>query len=589
MGSKQYATKENVALSTQQHAPPAVVPQLPQVQPQPIEVKSNEEGFAEHAERLRKFQRLGNSMIQMGPPRFDKDMTSSVQPKPLIQRKLTIGDPGDKYEQEADRVASQVVQQINTLTSLYKYQGQSIQTDKEYEGMQLNGFGAVNLRRQAIASGEASTNLESLINDSRGSGQPLNAGLQQSMGQEIRADFSGGWGHTDARANLINQSIKASKITTVQDAIFRQGENTSEGTPQRSIKDGRIHGITDSVIQRKSDKPLPDNEKKAIHRLRGSQPLDQLKNEVTETSGFLKKLVITAKISGEPTKSDFEHVVNSELFAGIRKVSKNGTITMEYDDFWDVLLYNEANKKAWLMSNSNSKLSWIYLDKDEKKERKLMVDNVARGTHWNVGEYDGVDGVETLKGFGVSKLLEFIILPKVEKDVQEEKDYWMLGRESHGFIEPYIESISKFIGGYIPISWVSEYLNGPYKAEMKDHWSELIGGHIINKETVELTKPFLEWYWKKILKPENSKKRYSISKENLNTEGIEGWQKEWSSMITDLQKSPLVVLMVALKHPVSDIKQILEETKITNLSYKQMDNYNLNWPRPSGLTKLIEV
>ncbi len=31
-----------------------------------------------------------------------------------IQAKLTIGQPNDKYEQEADRVALQVVNQINT-------------------------------------------------------------------------------------------------------------------------------------------------------------------------------------------------------------------------------------------------------------------------------------------------------------------------------------------------------------------------------------------------------------------------------------------------------------------------------------------
>ncbi|MDD1416787.1 hypothetical protein MEN41_19835, partial [Dolichospermum sp. ST_con] len=35
----------------------------------------------------------------------------------LVQAKLTVNQPGDKYEQEADRVASQVVQQINNPVS----------------------------------------------------------------------------------------------------------------------------------------------------------------------------------------------------------------------------------------------------------------------------------------------------------------------------------------------------------------------------------------------------------------------------------------------------------------------------------------
>jgi len=41
---------------------------------------------------------------------FNSPQQLSASP---IQAKLTIGEPGDKYEQEADRVASQVVGQIN--------------------------------------------------------------------------------------------------------------------------------------------------------------------------------------------------------------------------------------------------------------------------------------------------------------------------------------------------------------------------------------------------------------------------------------------------------------------------------------------
>jgi hypothetical protein len=35
----------------------------------------------------------------------------------VLQAKLTFGQPGDKYEQEADRVAKQVVQRINSPES----------------------------------------------------------------------------------------------------------------------------------------------------------------------------------------------------------------------------------------------------------------------------------------------------------------------------------------------------------------------------------------------------------------------------------------------------------------------------------------
>jgi hypothetical protein len=47
-----------------------------------------------------------------------------------IQAKLTIGEPNDKYEQEADQVASQVVNQINSPQTQPSVQGKTIQPDE---------------------------------------------------------------------------------------------------------------------------------------------------------------------------------------------------------------------------------------------------------------------------------------------------------------------------------------------------------------------------------------------------------------------------------------------------------------------------
>lgn len=86
MRTHQYAHKKRASKSSH-----TLVPRPSEVQsseePQSIQAKSNEEGIAEHAERLRKFQRLGHSMIQMGPPRSCNGKTSSLQPKLWIQQK----------------------------------------------------------------------------------------------------------------------------------------------------------------------------------------------------------------------------------------------------------------------------------------------------------------------------------------------------------------------------------------------------------------------------------------------------------------------------------------------------------------------
>ncbi|MEH2032172.1 MAG: DUF4157 domain-containing protein [Nostoc sp.] len=54
-----------------------------------------------------------SSLQRQEMPPNDEEEDKPVQMKPLIQAKLTINPAGDKYEQEADRVADQVVQRMN--------------------------------------------------------------------------------------------------------------------------------------------------------------------------------------------------------------------------------------------------------------------------------------------------------------------------------------------------------------------------------------------------------------------------------------------------------------------------------------------
>jgi len=143
---------------------------------------------------------------------------------PPLQTKLTIGQPNDKYEQEADRVALQVVQQINSPVNTKSIQEQSVKRQTEEEEIQAKSEITSILRQGVTTEEKASTELESAINSARGSGQPLAPNLQQSMGQAMKVDFSGVRVHTDAKSDQLNQSIQARAFTTGQDVFFRQGE-----------------------------------------------------------------------------------------------------------------------------------------------------------------------------------------------------------------------------------------------------------------------------------------------------------------------------------------------------------------------------
>ena len=163
----------------------------------------------------------------------------------VVQAKLTIGEPNDKYEQEADRVAAEVVQQINRPAPVSQAQGDVVQGKKSEEDelrmkSKVQGYGL------KIGGGVASRELETEIDRARGGGRPLDAGLQESMGQAMGADFSLVRVHTDERSDQLNQSIQARAFTTGQDVFFRQGAYEPRSTEGQELL---AHELTHVVQQ----------------------------------------------------------------------------------------------------------------------------------------------------------------------------------------------------------------------------------------------------------------------------------------------------------------------------------------------------
>ena len=79
-------------------------------------------------------QRKPEEPPEYSAPGTDFDLTgvSSYPQSPAgVQAKLTVGEPGDKYEQEADSVAAKVVNQINSPQ--FQQQQQAVQRQEEQE------------------------------------------------------------------------------------------------------------------------------------------------------------------------------------------------------------------------------------------------------------------------------------------------------------------------------------------------------------------------------------------------------------------------------------------------------------------------
>ena len=208
-----------------------------------------------------------------------------------LRTKLKIGQPGDIYEQEADRVADVVMRMpepgvqrqvepekeeeetlqskplANQITPLVQIQRQEEPEEKEemFQAKPLAGVTTPLVQRQVepeeeeeelqakATSGhlsEVNSNLESHIQSIRGGGQPLSEPDRTFFEPRFGRDFSQVRVHTDTKAEEAASAVNARAFTFGQDVIFRTGEYTP-GT----IRGNRLlaHELTHIIQQGKTD------------------------------------------------------------------------------------------------------------------------------------------------------------------------------------------------------------------------------------------------------------------------------------------------------------------------------------------------
>jgi hypothetical protein len=136
-----------------------------------------------------------------------------------VQAKLRIGQPGDVYEQEADRVADEVMRMPEP-----EMQRQVEEEEEEEEMLQA--------KSREDSTSEVSYGLESQINAIKGGGRPLAESERAYFEPRFGTDFSLVRVHTGAQAAESARSVNAKAYTIGQDVTFGVGQytpGTSEG------------------------------------------------------------------------------------------------------------------------------------------------------------------------------------------------------------------------------------------------------------------------------------------------------------------------------------------------------------------------
>gem|GEM_PF-2061223 len=147
-----------------------------------------------------------------------------ILPRPIIQPKLIIGSPGDRYEQEADRVADQVMSTISLSDHVPVQRECSYCDGRSKEKDELwRKLAAIDLLNAGGRS-NVEPHLANAIQQSRGKGRPLSDDIRHQMERAFGADFGRVRVHTGDQADLFNRSLQARAFTAGQDIFLRQGE-----------------------------------------------------------------------------------------------------------------------------------------------------------------------------------------------------------------------------------------------------------------------------------------------------------------------------------------------------------------------------
>jgi len=220
-----------------------------------------------------------------------------------VQAKLSISDPNDVHEQEADRVADAVTRAINSPVQHQEEEEEvqmisDSQRQEEEEEVQMTLVlqrqeeeeellqGEPLIQRQEEEEEELQTepdasqltqisdNIESRVDKARGSGQPLTDDVREPMERAFGADFSGVRTHTDAEADMLSKQLSARAFTTGRDVFFREGEYSPGSDSGRKLI---AHELT-HVVQQNGNGATP---KTAVGQSYGGIP-PYLRQQLTQ-------------------------------------------------------------------------------------------------------------------------------------------------------------------------------------------------------------------------------------------------------------------------------------------------------------------
>ncbi len=190
---------------------------------------------------------------------------------PALQPKLTVGEPDDLYEEEADRTAEAVMRMSASAPA----------APPSSEEEDLHSV-SVGVQASSVGTPGMTPELEDEVNGLRGTGRPLPASERDFFEGRMQADFGAVRVHTGETAAHTTEHLQAKAYTVGSDIVFGEGQYQPGTEAGRTLL---AHELT-HVVQQGAAGKLRSKRVEALQRAAVIQaPVPQIKEEEEEGDG----------------------------------------------------------------------------------------------------------------------------------------------------------------------------------------------------------------------------------------------------------------------------------------------------------------
>ena len=203
--------------------------------------------------------------------------TETFIPPVVIQKKLEIGEPDDKYEKEADRMADQVLQMKPMDDADAPKKGGTViqrkcancEEEEHIRKKPLIDQITPLVQRRGIGineGGMASKGVTSRITSAKGGGHRMDPGTQTYMESGFGADFSNVRIHTGSHAAQLSKELNAQAFTVGNDIFFNKGKyNPAAHSGKHLLAHELTHTLQQSGSHRRKIQKIPEDDSYSLY------------------------------------------------------------------------------------------------------------------------------------------------------------------------------------------------------------------------------------------------------------------------------------------------------------------------------------